>query len=92
MTDEKKVKQALHVYLKNDYWREYYENAPSDLCRRYIELDFADSWYDDSEINKERISMYDVLGLEDWIHLRKYAGHNPFYARCEKMIRQLSKG
>ena len=92
MIDEKKVKQALGVYLKNEYWREYYENAPSILCGRYIELEFADGMYDDSKINKERRSMYDVLGLEDWIYLKKYAGHNPFYARCEKMIKQLSKG
>ncbi len=88
---EETIKRALRLFLKNDYWREYYETAPDDLCRRYIELEFADSVTDIPEISEARRAMYDKLELQDWIHLEKYAGNNPFRSRCRSTIEKLSK-
>ena len=84
--DKARIRRAFHLYMKNPYWRAYYETAPSELCREYIRLDFAS---DDPEINAARLAMHEKLGLEDWKHLRKYAGNNPFHGRCTQMIQKL---
>ena len=36
--DDAKMKATMDVYMRNEYWKEVYENAPSDQCREYFRL------------------------------------------------------
>ena len=38
---------------------------------------------------RERKDLETRLDLEDWKHLRKYAGNNPWLTKCCEMIRKL---
>ena len=44
---EAKLRRNVKEWLKNPAWREYYETAPSDLCRLYISVEFWESEYDE---------------------------------------------
>lgn len=98
MLDEKKVQDAVKVFCKNPYWKEQYDEAPSELSRKYQELTFyySENWeqihkskrlrkeYEDAEQDLEA-----RMGLEDWKYLYKYSGHNPFRTKCVKKIEEL---
>lgn len=45
--DESKVQKAVEEFRKNPYWREYYDNAPTENCKRYVALEFYQSEYID---------------------------------------------
>ena len=66
-------------WLENPFWREYYENAPSEKCRELIALEFrySDDDGDLEELLREMESVEEELGLEDWKHLYRYCGNNP---------------
>ena len=34
------MERILKEWLENPFWREYYEEAPSDRCRELIALEF----------------------------------------------------
>ena len=38
---EEMIRSALARFHGNLYWREYYEKAPSEACRKWIELSFV---------------------------------------------------
>ena len=88
--DDGKLKKAIGVFLKNPYWKEYYETAPSEECKEYIEHDFYFSLFGGSEeIEKRDKELEDLFSVDDWKHLAKYAGNNPFKGKCRKKIREL---
>ena len=81
----KTKEEIIALFLENPYWREEYEEAPSDACRRYIEHIF---------LNSGGHSMGEASGIEnikaqmtraDWLHIRKYCGNNPMKIYCQKM-------
>ena len=43
MIDMKEVYANAEDWKENPYWKEYYETAPSEQCRKLIALEF---WYD----------------------------------------------
>ncbi len=94
---EKEIRQAVENFSENPHWKNYYDTAPSGACRRYISLEF---YYSENFLNgKDRVSfdeerkeLEDKFGVEDWKHLAKYAGNNPFRGKCRKKIRELSEG
>lgn len=87
---EKRIKIALNRFLKNDSWREEYENAPTDKCKRYIALSFYWSTYLDADDYKEEAeSLKASFGLEDWKYLYRQSSPNPFKAFCKSRIREL---
>ena len=88
MTPEEK---ALEVFLKNDAWREYYEKAPSDACRKAIAGEFVRSMVSpySAEYNREKLEA--PLTLEDWEWLYRWCGSNPrkgFIARKIEKLRE----
>lgn len=80
--NERKVQIALEKILKNQYWREYYETAPTSACKRHIELEFYYSYYigsipDYDEFKNEINKLEKEFNKADWLHLLRYCGHNP---------------
>lgn len=84
-----KTETALKTFLKNDYWKEYYETAPSDACREYIKREFVGSLYMDAGEEGDTKALEPTLSADDWRHLLKYAGNNPFRPYCRKKIAEL---
>ena len=90
--DMTKREKAIKVFCKNEYWREYYEGAPSEACKEWIELQFCYSMFREPEnIGEKHAVLEKDFTIEDWEHLRKYAGHNPFYSRCTREIKRLKE-
>ena len=95
MIDEKKVQRAVEEFIENPYWKKMLDTAPTEVSRRYTELDF---YYSEgfgnmsAEERKEVVAEQDALtkkfGLEDWKHACRYAGNNPFRGKC---IREIGK-
>lgn len=88
-------KKAVERFLENPFWKKYYEDAPSEACKKYIELEFTNSMSVADgkgmlDIKEESQKCEDAFGIEDWKHLAKYAGNNPFRGKCLKKIRELS--
>lgn len=92
MTDRKSaIENAVELFMKNPYWKKEYDTAPSEACRRYIQLEFYQSLYEDSGIVQEMKSLENQLGIEDWEHILKYTAHNPFRTRCKQRIAVLKE-
>ena len=84
-----KTEKALEQFLKNDYWKEYYDTAPSDECREYIKREFVGSIYPDAGEEGNARALEPTLSADDWRHLLKYAGNNMFRPYCKKKIAEL---
>ena len=87
--NEKKIHIALKEFCKNEYWREYYESAPTSNCKRYIELKFYYSYHlglipDYDELKTESDKLENAFVKADWLHLLRYSGHNPQKAYYRK--------
>lgn len=95
MLNDKKMKDAISLFCKNDYWRKFYEGAPTDKCKRHIALGFYHStYYADigiEEAYKQQKAIEQKLTLADWKHLYKYSGNNPWRLKCKEMIEKLEK-
>lgn len=96
--DLQKLKESVASFTVNPYWKKYLDGAPSDECKRYIKLNFYLSDLDELDGDEkagviERMNGCEKkLGLEDWKHLLKYAGNNPFAGKCRKKIKELENG
>lgn len=86
---EKKIENALNEFCKNPHWKEKYDNAPSESCKRYVALGF---YYSDNmgdipdyeEYKAERDELEKSFKKADWQHLYKYEGTNPRKAYYKK--------
>lgn len=89
--NEKRIISAVRNFCENEYWREYFTEAPSDACKRYVALDF---YYSDflgeipnyEEFKAEREKLKEKFKKADWKHLLKYSGHNPLRTYYRKMM------
>lgn len=85
--DEAKIKVALDRFLQNKFWEGYYNNAPTERCKRYISLQFYWSFFiNASDFMEEKQQLIDTMVLEDWKYLYKYAGNNPWQVFCKAKI------
>ena len=80
--DENKIQRAVEIFCSNPYWNEYYETAPTETCKRYIELKFYFSEYggeipDYDDFKSECVKIEKEFIKVDWEHLYKYCGNNP---------------
>ena len=76
------MQKIIKAFCVNPYWKEYYETAPSNVSKRYIELEFYYSYYLGAISNyseyKTEIDMLEKQFKEaDWIHLYKFCANNP---------------
>lgn len=93
--DKEKMRAALDEYMKNPAWAEYYKNAPSDACKKYIRFTWYRSKYDEPEDVEEfkriRDGYWKELGVKDWEYLRDTHPGSPFVKLCNQKIKELSK-
>ncbi len=91
------MQAAVEEFTQNPFWKQYLETAPSEQCKEYIRLEFC---YSSLAIagNDERDEVAETMDklktgftVADWKHLKRYAGHNPFYTECNRMIEKLSQ-
>lgn len=94
--NKKAMEKALAAFMKNPFWREYLETAPSEQCKEYIKLEF---YYSDltiagsderDEVAKAMQQYESQFSVLDWKHLQKYAGNNPFWIKCKQKVEELS--
>ena len=90
MYTEKQQKMAMALFMANPHWKEYYETAPSDLCKEYIKLSFCFSHSGhDEDATKRKKEIKETMSPEDWKHLYQYCGNNPFKVTGRDKIREL---
>ncbi len=98
MLDEDMLREAVLYYTKNPSWMNVYENAPTELSRRYQALKFFYGFYDEQmeedealseEYNRECKDLEQEMSLQDWEYLYKYSGNNPFKTKCCAKIEEL---
>lgn len=91
---EKAKNKALVDFIRNPHWKEYYEEAPSDVCKEYIKYEFLFSDTDEYEEKVAQVlrELEDRFTVDDWKHLIKYCGNNPFKSRCRAKIKELEAG
>ena len=82
--------EAVALFLENPYWREYYETAPGEACRKYIAMEFYLSEHEIPEAEEVLNEMEEKLSSEDWKHLLKYCGNNPRKGYIMKKIRAMT--
>ncbi len=82
----------ISEWLENPAWREYYEDAPSDRCRKFIALEFRYSDTEDDETAKQMDAVEAELSVQDLRYLARYAGNNPRKADLMKRIAALEAG
>lgn len=80
--NERKIQKSLKRFCQNPYWNEYHQKAPTDLCRRYIELKFCYSDHlgkipDYDAFKKECDILESNFTKADWLHLYTYCANNP---------------
>lgn len=84
--DRDKMEETMDLYLANDGWKEVYEKAPSDECRRFLRMTFYRSQNGEpsgDEAKELKEDIFKKLGKEDWEYLYDvFPG--PFRAVCKK--------
>ena len=65
--------RLVQEWLKNPSWREYFEKAPSEKCKKVIVLGFVYSELETEESLEELDAAEKELALEDWQYLYRYA-------------------
>ena len=81
--------KALNTFLANEKWKEYYEKAPSDACRKAIEGEFVRSLYPLYSVEYRKEALEEDLNLEDWQWLYRWCGNNPRKGYIAGKIREL---
>ena len=74
---KEKCAEILREWLKNPYWREYFEKAPSVKCRDVIMLEFLYSEEETEEVEEARAYAKE--------HGIRFSGRNayPQFVKCE---------
>lgn len=87
MTQKERLDKAVQIFSKNEYWKEYYETAPSELCKEYIACEFSRSEFHVlADLDREKVIESD-LTKDDWVHLMRYAGGNRQTAAIKTKMR-----
>ena len=91
MVDEEKIQKAVETFCKNPYWQKYYDDAPSDACRRKIALDFCRSLFFEPKEREPFEEAEKDFTVDDWKYLLKYCGNNPLYTKYKNKIKELEQ-
>ena len=81
---------ALTSWLENPYWAAYYREAPSEICRNYIAVQFLYSDTEEDAPAREMDLLESSLTLDDWNHLLRYSSNGPERGKILRRIRELS--
>lgn len=86
------IRQSAEMFLANPYWRRYREDAPSEACRRYIDLEFYDSDEPDDDPGEVmRFLEEEALTADDLRYLMK-RNKGPVLARYQYLIGKKENG
>ena len=86
--------KGFDTFMKNPYWREIYENAPSDNLKKHYKLMFDhNSFVSEGEMGEEILEILRNLCLtrEDIMYLLEHAGMNVAKIHYSKLIEGLDK-
>ena len=90
--------EAVRDACENPYWKEYYEEAPTDNCKLYIAFEFLlseaalNDWHiDEDEIREKKKQLEGSFRYPDWMHLHKYSGHNPLRSYYRRKMEELTE-
>ena len=86
--------KGFDTFMKNPYWREVYESAPSERLKEYYRLRFdlspfvmGEDYHDPKASHKlEEL----LLSREDIQYIQKYAGSGMAWTYYEKFIQRLT--
>ena len=81
--------KALKIFLANESWREYYENAPSEACRKAIEGEFVRSLNRLYAAEYAKEPLEEALSPEDWQWLYRRRPGQPGKGSIARKIREL---
>lgn len=85
-------RESVQSFLENPYWERYFNEAPSDDCRKYIAYEFylSDIDEDDEEAEEKAELAEAALDIDDWKYLYEHCSNNPRKSYIKQMIRRLS--
>ena len=89
MVDENAVKECLQEWLENKFWEAYYNDAPSERCKKYIALDFYYSDTEDDDVAEVLDELEDSLELNDWKYLLKHSQPGPERGKLLRKVAEL---
>lgn len=89
MFSEDAIKEATKSFMKNPFWRKLYNEAPSDVCMRYMEFTFYHSLNDDDSYRPDMEKVKDRMDIKDWEYAGKHFGNNMYRTYCNKRIEAL---
>lgn len=86
--------KGFSTFMKNPYWKNVYENAPSEELKEYYRIRFEISPFvmgdDYHDAEKEKRLKELSLSKEDIQYIQKYAGSGQARSYYEKAIQRLS--
>ena len=80
------IRSTLQDWLRNPAWKAYYDEAPSDRCRKFIALEFRYSDTEEEETAQEMDRIETELNADDLRYLAEHAGNNPRKAALMRKI------
>ena len=89
MLDMNEVMEGLGEWLDNPYWKAFYEEAPTEACKKYVAIYFYASDTEDEAAFEEMDKLEKDFGLSEWKHLLKFSGNTPEKAKIMKKIQEL---
>lgn len=91
MINAKDVQEAVKLFRRNPYWREYYDGAPTERLKEWVGYQFLLS--QDPECQDEVVAamkwLEEEFTVEEWEYVYKYTGNNPYRLRVQKRIERL---
>ncbi|MCD8307780.1 MAG: hypothetical protein LUD51_06125 [Clostridia bacterium] len=79
MTDGQKIQDALDETLKIPFWKAAYDDAPTDLSRRFMALKIYVNIFapedEEPEYLEEFYSLFAVMSQEDWKYVYRQCRH-----------------
>ena len=95
MISEEELNEALQQFMRNPYWRAYYEEAPSEAAKQRVKLCFFWSLTRDEakylKAIEEAKKLEKQYTIADCKHELRYSGNNPGLLYWKKKIEELSQ-
>lgn len=87
MSQKERLEKAVQIFSKNEYWKEYYENAPSELCKEHIACEFSYSEFSVPADLERGHEIEPDLTKDDWKYLLSYAANNQYAANLKRKMK-----
>ena len=91
MFDREKLNKKFESAMRNAHFREQWENAPTDECRKYLMNMYklqVTTDRDKEMASAEREAIFDSLVEGDWRYIIKSCGNNMMRGYLRKRMRE----